>query len=577
VRRRRRLAHLACVAVVTLATAGRAAAALAVVMTTVAGNGRPGATDGPALAASFDIPVAVAVGADGAIYVADAGAQNIRVIREGRVSTLAGRSGDAIGTDVRAGGYADGAAAQAAFDRPVGIAVAKDGAVYVADAANHCIRKIQNGLVSTFAGSTQPGSADGTGTAASFSDLKALAIDADGTLYAADYGVGIRKISPRADVTTLALPSFRNTVVAIAARGSGRHVAIAYADEQGIHEVIGERATSARFDDQREPESSGLLVGYGDALAIFNENTLVASDVATHAVRFIRLPAPPYVTDVMTRGLAGGIHEGGDVTGGFADGGPDVALVNTPLGLALAPDGSLVLADAGNRRIRRIAGVDPRESVLPDGSNLNFPPSAYRIALVGNSYLFYDVLWPESIPGRVEAALERDAPTVGLSRKPYVTAFRIDGLTDAGEDSLIANYLANGQTDLVVLFVNSYNASEAARLRDIAQRLQAAHTKFMLVYTPQGYEVSPLEYWKALVARGDDDFAGLQSDAEHAAQFYGSLGIHVLELFESMEAQEALPVRRDLFYSANHHLTVYGAGWVGAQLVSDLERWQPWR
>lgn len=554
-----------------------ASAASAPYVTTLAGNGHLGQSDGPLLESSFYIPSAVSVASDGTVYVADAGAQNIRRIREGRVETIAGHSDIQLGPDVRAGGYLDGPAKDAQFDRPIGLAVSKSGTLYVADAGNHCIRAIQNGRVSTFAGSTTTGSTDGTGSAASFTDLKGLAIDGDGNLYAADYGTGIRKISPRGEVTTLGVPSFNNTIVSVAARGKGNHLILAYADSLGIHIFAGGHDNAVRFDDQREPESSALLVGYADSLAILNDNTLALTDIATNAVRLLRMPAPPYVTDRMTRGLAGGIREGGDITGGFEDGPATQALVNAPLGVALGPDGSLVVADSGNRRIRKIAGVDGRESVLPDLSNFEGPPDTYRITLVGNSYLFYNVLWPESIPGRLESGLERDAQALGIPRRPYVSAFRIDGLTAAGQTSLISNYLADGQTDLVVLFVNFFNGSDSARLREIESRLQAAHTRFMLVYTPQGYQLSPLEYAKALVAEPNDDFATLHDNANTAEAFYASLGIRTLLLFDAMEQQEALPNRRSLFYGANHHLTVYGAEWVGNKLLDDIEHWSPWK
>jgi sugar lactone lactonase YvrE len=559
-----------------VATCG-ARAATAPYVATIAGNGNAGTQDGPALAATFDVPDAVAAGPDGAIYVADVGAQNVRRLKDGRVATLAGRTDYGIGPDVRAGGYLDGPAASARFDRPVGIAVAGAGAVYVADAANHCIRKIDHGLVSTLAGSTTAGSSDGNGSAASFTNLKGLAVDASGNLYAADYGVGIRRISPQGQVTTLDLPSFRKTVTAIAAQGTGRQLVLAYADAISLHEIVGGRDDPVRFDDAREPENSQLQIGSADALAILNHNTLVVTDVATHAVRLVRLPAPPYITDHMTRALAGGVREGSDVAGGFADGPSERALVDVPLGIALLPDGSLVVADAGNRRIRRIVGVDARESVLPDGSNFDVPPNTYRIVLVGNSYLFYNVLWPESIPGRLEAGLLRDAVKAAIPRRPYVSAFRVDGMSASAEQSLIETYLANGQTDLVVLFVNFYSESDAGRLEDIARRLQAAHVKFVLVYTPQGYQLSPLEYPRALVSSAADQAAALRESALKAEAFYGALGIRSVLLFEAMESAELDPRRRDFFYGANHHLTVYGAGWVANELLDDLELWKPWQ
>jgi sugar lactone lactonase YvrE len=573
-----RLANVLLIAALaTGAACGSARAATAPIVSTLAGSGRAGATDGPALSATFDVPAALAAGNDGAIYVADTGAHDVRRIVNGRVDTLAGRPGAAIGPDVRAGGYADGPAQTAQFDRPVGIAVGNDGAVYVADAGNHCIRKIAGGIVTTFAGSRKVGVSDGEGRNASFTNLKGLAIDGDGNLYAADYGVGIRRITPQGAVTTLNLPSDQNAVVAVAARGAGTNLILAYADADALHVFTAGHDDMVRFDDQREPETSELLVGSADSLAILNQNTLVVTDVATDAVRFVRMPAPPYIADHMTRALAGGLREGSDVAGGYADGPAERALVNVPLGVALAPDGSVVVADAGNRRIRKIVGVDARESILPDLSNFDAPPDDYRITLVGNSYLFYNVLWPESIPGTLESGLARDAAQVGLPRRPRVTAFRVDGLTSSAQQSLILNYLANGQTNLVVLLVNYFTDSDARSLEYLARHLKGANTKFMLVYTPQGYQVSPLEYSRALVSDDADQFALLHENATRAEGFYQALGIRSLLLFEPMEQAELAQNRRSFFYGANHHLTVFGAQWVASRLLDDIERWKPWQ
>ncbi len=562
----------------TLACGRGVSAAGDPVTTTIAGDGRLGLTDGAALQASFYVPAGVAAAPDGSVYVADSAAQNIRRIADGRVETVAGSSASTgASEDSRQGGYLDGAVATAQFDRPVALVAARDGSVYVADAANHCIRRIAGGFVTTFAGSPQAGTNDGQGKNAGFENLKGLAIDDDGTLYAADYGVGIRRITSSGRVTTLDLPTEGKTVTAVAARGAGNRVILAYTDSETIHVVYRGKHQSARYDDSREPESSDLTVGYADGIAILNENTVVVTDVSTDAVRFVRLPSPPFITDRMTRALAGGIREGSDVAGGYADGPPERALVNTPLGLAVAPDGSILVADAGNRRVRRIAGVDGRETVLPDGSNLRFEPGSYNIALVGNSYAFYNVLWPESIPGQLEDGLTRGDGTIGLKKPVHVIPFRIDALDLGAAKSLIDGYLGDGQVQLIVLMVNSYTLSDVTRLTQIQTRLDAAHTKLLIVYTPQGYEVSPLEFVKAGVGRAEDDFAGHRENAARAESFYNSIHVESLLLLDEMQQQEAVPDRHSLFYNANHHLTLFGSKWVAGELVEKLERWRPWQ
>ncbi len=124
-------------------------------VTTLAGSGKAGFADGPARSASFMLPVGVAWGTKGQLYVADAAAQRLRVVLpDGSVRTVAG-SGQPASTGLWVpGGYADGNGAAARFNTPMGIAVGPNDDVFVADARNHCIRRVTpNGAVTTFAGS----------------------------------------------------------------------------------------------------------------------------------------------------------------------------------------------------------------------------------------------------------------------------------------------------------------------------------------------------------------------------------------------------------------------------------------
>ena len=112
------------------------------------------------------------------------------------MTTLAG-SGDY--------GSADGTGTAASFGYPMGVAVDASGNVYVADYGNNKIRKITaSGVVTTLAGSGDYGSADGQGTGASFSDLRGLSVDESGNVYIAEaYDSNIRKITASGAVTTI--------------------------------------------------------------------------------------------------------------------------------------------------------------------------------------------------------------------------------------------------------------------------------------------------------------------------------------------------------------------------------------
>jgi sugar lactone lactonase YvrE len=94
-------------------------------------------------------------------------------------------------------GYGEGSGTAARFSAPQGIAVDSNGIVYVADTGNNRIRKITPaGAVTSLAGTTSPGYAEGSGTAARFYAPQGIAVDSNGTVYVADaLNNRIRKIS----------------------------------------------------------------------------------------------------------------------------------------------------------------------------------------------------------------------------------------------------------------------------------------------------------------------------------------------------------------------------------------------
>lgn len=187
------------------------------VVSTLAGSGFIGSADGTGAAASFNAPFGVAVDGSGNVYVGDANGNKIRMITpDGEVSTLAGSD---------TAGSADGVGTAASFSFPLGVAVDGDGNVYVADANNNKVRMIApDGTVSTLAGSGAAGSADGIGIEASFRSPGGVAVDDSGHVYVADRGSNrVRRITPAGVVSTVARSGaafFAPTGVAIDASGS---------------------------------------------------------------------------------------------------------------------------------------------------------------------------------------------------------------------------------------------------------------------------------------------------------------------------------------------------------------------
>jgi sugar lactone lactonase YvrE len=264
-------------------------------VSTFAGSATQGSSNGTGAAASFSTLIAVAVDANGNVYVADGENNMIRKISPaGVVTTLAG-------TTTR--GSVDGIGAAARFNYPAGVAVDASGNVYVGDSLNHMIRKITpEGVVTTLAGSTSPGFVDGTGTNARFNGVANLDIDASGNIYAIDVrNIAIRKITPEGVVTTLAGST----------RGS--------ADGQGM---------AASFNNP-----NGIRVDAG--------GTIYIADSGNNMIRKIT-PEGAVTT------LAG------STTPGFADGTGAAARFDMPFGVGVDASGNVYVADDGNNSIRKI-------------------------------------------------------------------------------------------------------------------------------------------------------------------------------------------------------------------------------
>ena len=270
-------------------------------VSTLAGTGRVGSTNGAGTAAEFDEPVGVAVDSSGNLYVADYGNHRIRRITPtGEMSTLAGSTE----------GFRDGAGIEAQFDFPSGVTVDAEGNVYVTDYFNHLIRKITaTGEMSFLAGAGTSGSADGVGTAAQFYSPTGVTADSSGNLYVADYGNHrIRKITATGEMSTLA--------------GS----------TEGSADGAG---TTAQFNGPID-------------VAVDAEGNVYVTVYGNHRIRRITLTG-----EVST--LAGsGTTDKGIPGGGFRDGVGTTAQFNGPIDVVVDSEGNVYVADYHNHLIRKI-------------------------------------------------------------------------------------------------------------------------------------------------------------------------------------------------------------------------------
>ena len=169
-------------------------------VSTVAGTGDGGFMDGDSATALFRSPRGITVDDSGVLFVTDFFNHRIRRIDiDGNVSTIAG-----TGTS----GFTDGDAATAQFSNPLGITVDDNGILFVADAGKHSIRRIDTeGNVSTIAGTGTPGFMDGDAATAQFNIPRGITVDDNGILFVADEGNHrIRRIDT-VSYTHLTLPT----------------------------------------------------------------------------------------------------------------------------------------------------------------------------------------------------------------------------------------------------------------------------------------------------------------------------------------------------------------------------------
>ncbi|MDI1302607.1 MAG: hypothetical protein PSX71_11935 [bacterium] len=289
--------------------------------------------DASGAAAGFLHPASVATDSHGNIFLADYDNHSIREITPGgAATTFAGLS--------RVAGAVDGTGSAARFNHPFALAIDSSDNVYVADTDNNMIRKITPvGVVTTLAGSTEGGYVDAIGAAARFRMPEGIAVDSAGVVYVSDtQNCLIRKIATNGTVSTIA----------------GSELASFYYDAVG---------TAARFNFPM-----GLVVSGG---------VIYVADSNNHAIRAI-------ASDGTVTTLAGiGTHAGyGDNPFG---GGSQFWM---PTSVALDPvSGDLLVADAGNHRIRRVRTADGvtttfaggGSSTPEDGSTASIPQAAFGL------------------------------------------------------------------------------------------------------------------------------------------------------------------------------------------------------
>ena len=296
----------------------RSMAPLGQVITGVAGRGSSGSSGDamPASEAYLSYPNGLAVGADGSVYIADSANHRIRRIGVDNIITTVAGNGVA--------GYSgDGGLATAAqLNYPIDVAFGPDGSLYIADSGNYRIRKVTPlGIITTVAGVGPGGfSADGKpATEVHLNSPYGLAVGPDSSLYIAEfYGNRVRRVGPEGIITTVA--------------GTG---ASGFSGDGGL-------ATAAQLNNP-----SGLAVG--------GDGSLYIADKSNQRIRRVGIDGT--ITTVAGNGSSG--HGG--------DGGPAIqAQLHNINRIAVGPDGSLYIADSNYGFFDYTRGMYVRR-VRPDG------------------------------------------------------------------------------------------------------------------------------------------------------------------------------------------------------------------
>jgi len=594
--------------------------AAAASVSTLAGSGSAGISDGPSSMATFLLPTGVAWGRDGQLYVADAAAQRIRVVLpSGRVETIAGSGRPARNGLWVAGGYADGDGAAAMFNFPSALAVGLHGEIYVADTNNHCIRMIgDSGRVTTFAGNPQRiGRDNGERRAASFTLPRSIAIDRYGDLFVADPMSGVRKITSEGMVSTIALPFKAPVQLAVSPTGEpilfvtnvvGLWI-VELSSLKGPSNVL----RVSRFfagprnfftADEGQPETGGVWlraaegersIGYPFAIAALDGHAVVYTDLRTHTVRYLD-------TTYQDTSILGGqaIEDAANHGAGFSNGRSAQSRFDAPMGIAARQDGLIAVADSGNKRIRIIRDVDrtepldPTAQVVPAGA---FAPDDYRIAYLGNSFVWTNAHLNDSIGGMVQRRLEQDRALAGLGKHPRVITVRLGSKFDPLEQYL--GVLASTRAvDAVVLQLNSFFASETfniplgsrnlvrlaqtwqgptlAHLRKLRDGLRNAGIALLIVSQPLGDEISMAEQPYATII---SPLIHVSPDGRLEQLFNAPIsasGAPWLNMWSVFDADLRSPQHQPLFLAVDGHLTPYGNEVMAGSIAQKLEAMRPW-
>ncbi len=330
-------------------------------ISTVAGRGCTGTSDGdggPATAAALYAPWGVAVDGTGNLYISDFLECVVRKVSSGIITLFAGMTG----TCSYSGDT--GPATSATLNSPFGLTTDGAGSVYIADAQNCRIREVTSGNITTVAGNgtCSFGGDNGPATAANLLRPKGLTFDSLGNLYIADaLNCRIRKVNGGTITTAagngtcayggdngLATSASLNRPSGVAVDGSNNLV---ISDETNcrLRKVVGTTISTIAGNGTCSYGGDGgaatsASVNLPSGLAFDGSGNLYIADDQNCRVREV---AAGTITTSAGTGFCLYAGDGGPATN---------AELNSPYDLALDLSGNVFIEDSGNCRVREVSG-----------------------------------------------------------------------------------------------------------------------------------------------------------------------------------------------------------------------------
>ncbi|THA77375.1 hypothetical protein E6R60_07315 [Streptomyces sp. A0642] len=444
-------------------------------ISTVAGTATPeAAKDGKELARSTQLngPYGVAVDRDGTLYICEhAGHRVRRVTTDGKISTVAGTGSPGRGAE-------EVSALSAALQHPRGVAVDSAGDLYIADAGNHRIRKVTmaDGKIRTFAGTGTGATDRALATATPLSTPHDVAVDSAGDVYIADYGNHqIRKVTADGKISTVVGKSTYGSAPdgTPATDAQLKYPSAVAVDSAGNLYIADSGNQRVRKVTKADGKIRALA---GTASAPLNVSVGMAVDSAGDL--YVADYGSHRITKVAADGkistLVGTGAAGFDGDGELA---AKAAKLNNPYGLAVDCVDSLYIADYSNARVRKVSSA--KLAGLPDSGTV--------------------VSWA-NVRSRLRISVVRESTKDGAEVQQTLTVPRDHQrwrLVAAGQDDGAVLYrIENVRSGKVLEVVGAHKAKGAVVAQRAYEGADAHHQQWRLVPvgpvsdSPRVYEIA---------------------------------------------------------------------------------------